>query len=162
VALVAVAVATAGPGSGWIFGPGQPGQMQADLTFQTDNGQPAFYQIFTSPQPITGLTCPGGAHAIFPFNGNLDAGECGPFSGPGLSTGLVIISGANPFACGASFADQASFDMSTYTPQNPILSLNSCPSTPPAFSGQAMFNPALQPQVTKQWNSFVQSQLTTS
>jgi hypothetical protein len=157
IALIIVAVAQAAP-RGWIFG---PAPTQANLTFQTDNGFPAFYEVVTSPQIITGLTCPGGAHAVFPFNGNPDIGECGPFPGPGLSTGLIFVTGANPFPCDASFGDQASFDSSTYMAQGSILSLNSCPTTPPTplFSSHASFQSDLRPQLTKQWNAFVERQL---
>ncbi len=59
-ALIAASVATAGPSRGWVFGP-MPSQ--ANITFQTDSGQPATYEVFTSPQPVTGLVCPGGVHS---------------------------------------------------------------------------------------------------
>ncbi len=155
LALIVVATALAAP-PGWVFG---PSPMQANLTFQTGNGQPALYEVFTSPQPITGLTCPGGAHAVFPFNGNPDSGECGPFPGPGLSSGLILVTGPSPFPCSASFGNQASFDSSTYALQSPILSLNACQTTPPAFSSHAAFSTDLRPQLTKQWNAFVERQL---
>ncbi len=159
VALVVATVASAGPPRGWVFG---SAQTQADVTFQTDSGQPASYEIFSSPLPITGLTCPGGAHAVFPFNGNPDLGECGPFPGPGLVTGLVSLTAASPFPCASSFGNQASFDSSTYTAQAAILSLNNCQATTPpvtAFSSHASFATDLRPQLTKQWNAFVERQL---
>jgi hypothetical protein len=163
IALIVAAVARAGP-PGWIFG---PAPTQANVTFQTDSGQPALYEVITSPQPITGLTCPGGAHAVFPFNGNLDVGECGPFPGPGLSSGLILVTGTSPFVCTATFGNQASFDSSTYTAQKSILSLNSCQTTPPVaptptFSSHASFQNDLRPQLTKQWNAFVEKQLSES
>ena len=123
-------------GGTWMYASSDHTQLQ--ISFQTDNGQTADFEVFTLSVPVMSATCPGGgAGSVGQPDNNPDQFECQ--ISPAASSGTVSVT-TDPESCGAQIANEASFDGFTYTPQNSVTPVSgNCP--PPVASFTASSNP---------------------
>ena len=136
VGLVVVAGALFFASSAWAGGTWKytsSDHRQLQISFQTDNGNPAFYEVFVLSVPVVSATCPGGgAGVVQQPDPNPDEFECQ--ISPSASSGTVTVT-TDPEQCSADITNEASFDNNTYTPQNPITpAAHNCPAASPSAS----------------------------
>lgn len=114
-------------GGTWAYSSADHTQLQ--INFQTDNGQNAFFEVFTLSVPVVGATCPGGgAGSVGQPDNNPDEFECQ--ISPVASSGTVTVT-TDPEQCTAQITNKASFNNSTYSSQNPIMAVaNNCVVSP--------------------------------
>jgi PKD repeat protein len=141
-----VLASSAWAGGTWAYSSADHTQFQ--INFQTDNSQSAFFEVFTLSVPVLSATCPGGgAGSVGQPDNNPDEFECQ--ISPAASSGAVTVTTGSSSAaleqCSAQIANKASFDNTTYTPQNPIMPLSGNCSPPVAAfsvsSGQTAGSP---------------------
>src|SRR5947209_12697797 len=106
-ALVAGAVfaSPASAAGSWMYTSSDHSQLQ--ISFQTDNGQSAFFEVFTLNTPVTSATCPGGGSGtVGQPDGKPNQFECQ--LSPPATSGIVSVTTQSLEACGAQFANKAS------------------------------------------------------
>ena len=106
---------------------------QLQISFQTDNGQNAQYEVFTLSVPIVSATCPGGGSAsVGQPDNNPDEFECQ--ISPAASSGTVSVT-TDPEGCTSQIQNEASFDGFTYIAQAAINASLPCADFTLAFVG---------------------------
>lgn len=135
VAMGALVLASpAWAGGTWMYASSNHTQLQ--INFQTDNSQSAFFEVFTLSVPVVSATCPGGvAGSVGQPDNNPDEFECQ--LSPAASGVVTVTTASSPLElCSANIANEASFDNTTYTPQNPIMPISgNCPPPKPVNTG---------------------------